>query len=67
MREDLYWWGFTTGEERSEETKYEEAAFVPAAAFIPKVNVSERHTRRYRWTGPERLWLATPEKPSPKK
>ncbi|MHB8056201.1 MAG: hypothetical protein ACYDH3_13230 [Candidatus Aminicenantales bacterium] len=67
MREKDYWWGFTTGEELFEVSKEEGAALVAAGAFCPTVKISDRHTGRYRWTGPETLWLATPEDPSPKK
>ena len=68
MRDNRYlWWGFTTGEEQTEGSKEGEAALVPAAAFVPKVKISDRYTGRYRWTGPETLWVATPEDPSLKK
>ncbi len=45
----------------------EDAALFPAAAMLPKVKIRDRYTGRYRWTGPERLWLAAPEDPSLKK
>ncbi len=63
----LYHWEDKNGEQRSERSQEEEAAPVPAAAFFPKVKISDRYTGRYRWTGPETLWVAAPEDPSPKK
>ena len=66
MRGMYYWWGFTTGEEHTEGAE-KDVALVPAPAFIPQVKISDRYTGRIRWTGPERLWVAPPEKPQPKK
>lgn len=67
MRGMYYWWGFTTGEEKSDGTTEGEATLVPEPAFIPQVKISDRYTGRGRWTGPERLWVAPAEKPQPKK
>ena len=67
MRDMYYWWGFTTGEEDKEGTPTGDSPVVPAPAFIPRVKISDRYTGRSRWTGPERLWLAAPEKLQPKK
>jgi len=55
------------GEQRTEKSRQEEAAPVPAAAFFPKVKISDCYTGRYRWTGSERLWMAAPEDPSKKR
>ena len=55
-------WEFENGEQRTEGSR-EEVALAPAAAFIPKVTISDRYTGRYRWTGPETLWVAAPQDP----
>ena len=55
------------GEWKTEGSQEEDAALFQAAVLFPKVRVSDRYTGRYRWTGPEQLWLAVPEDPSPKK
>ena len=66
MRDMHYLWGFTTGDVQTD-TANEETSGAPDAAFVPKVKISNRYTGRYRRTGPETLWLALSENPSPKK
>jgi len=66
MRYMHYLWGFTTGEVQTGAAK-EETADIPDAAFVPKVKITDRYTGRRRRMGPEALWLALSEEPSPKK
>jgi hypothetical protein len=65
--DSLYLWEDKNGEQRTEKSKEEEAAPAPAAAIFPKVKISDCYTGRYRWTGPETLWVAPPEDRSKKK
>jgi hypothetical protein len=60
-------WDYRNGERQTEGLQEEEAALLPDAGLFPKIRVSDRYTGRYRWTGPEQLWLAVPEDPPPKK
>jgi len=66
MRDMHYLWGFSTEEVQTEAAK-EETAGIPDAAFVPKVKINDRYTGRHRRMGPEALWLALSEHPSPKK
>ncbi len=67
MRDMYYWWGFTTGEGQGDGAQEGDTAGVPEPAFIPQIRISDRYTGRLRWTGPEQLWVAPPERPLPKK
>ena len=53
----IHCWELENGEQQTAGSQ-EEVALAPAAAFIPKVEISDRYTGRYRWTGPEALWVA---------